>query len=78
MFGYKPRKTTPNTKDFLPLSTPIKTLEKKTAEHPRNTKEFPCLENAKENQNTKEWKIRVFHNVQAIRANRLKPAIRNS
>ena len=56
-----PRKTTQNTKEFLPPLNPRKPLEKqrKTAENTQNTKEFPCLEKTKENQNTKEKKIRA-------------------
>ena len=60
---WKPPKT---PRIFSPLSTPGKPLEKlrkiaATHTHTRYTEEFPWIEKTKENQNTKEQKIRVLH-----------------
>ena len=52
----------PKTPRIFYASRPPEKLWKnkeKLLKHTRNTKEFPWLENTKENQNTKEWKIRV-------------------
>ena len=45
---------------FYPSRPQLKTPEKQRNQlkNPPNTKELPCLENTKENENTKEWKIR--------------------
>ena len=58
----KTKENHPKHQGFLLFLIPVKTLEKqqKTVEKAQNTQEFPWFEKIKENQNTKEWKIRVL------------------